>query len=235
MTVGGPPGPGDAMTAARRVLSEVFGFAAFRPGQERVIEALLAGGNALAVMPTGSGKSLCFQVPPMRIPPRHPPGARLRPCPAPLCLRNVRPGGRGLDSGCGAGHGYGMEDRGIFSGRGFWVLALLWLPVGVVAQALVRFAPGLVEAPGVGLSGLLMGAGSLVFVAPCGLPLALGCRRVWRLGYRRGAGWAWIGLGAVTVAASVVAGLLGPVAIALYAIVLSLPVWFAWWWLAHRG
>ena len=51
------------MTAARRVLSEVFGFAAFRPGQEAVTEALLAGRNALAVMPTGSGKSLCFQVP----------------------------------------------------------------------------------------------------------------------------------------------------------------------------
>ena len=56
---------------------------------------------------------------------------------------------------------------------------------------------------------LLMTAGSLVFFAPCGLPLVLGCRRVWWLGYRRGAGWAWIGLGAVTVAASVVAGLLG--------------------------
>ena len=51
------------MTAARRVLSEAFGFAGFRPGQEAVIEALLAGRNALAVMPTGSGKSLCFQVP----------------------------------------------------------------------------------------------------------------------------------------------------------------------------
>ena len=36
-------------------------------------------------------------------------------------------------------------------------------------------------------------------------------------------------------AASVVAGLLGPVAIAAYATVLSLPVWGAWWWLAHRG
>ena len=46
-------------SGARRVLAEVFGFAAFRPGQEAVIEALLAGGNALAVMPTGSGKSLC--------------------------------------------------------------------------------------------------------------------------------------------------------------------------------
>ena len=51
------------MTAARRVVWEVFGFEAFRPGQEAVIEALLAGRNALAVMPTGSGKSLCFQVP----------------------------------------------------------------------------------------------------------------------------------------------------------------------------
>ena len=77
--------------------------------------------------------------------------------------------------------------------------------------------------------------GELVLVAPCGLPLALGCRRVWRLGYRRGAGWAWIGLGAVTVAVSVVAGLLGPVAIAVYAVVLSLPVWGAWWWLANRN
>ena len=128
-----------------------------------------------------------------------------------------------------------MEDRGIFNGRGFWALALLWLPAGVVAQALVRFAPGPAEAPGAWLAGLLMGAGSLVFVAPCGLPLALGCRRLRRLGYRRGARWAWIGLGAVTVAASVVAGLLGPIAIAVYAIVLSLPVWVAWWWLAHRG
>ena len=128
-----------------------------------------------------------------------------------------------------------MEDRGIFSGRGFWALALLWLPAGVVAQAVVRFAPGPAEAPGAWLAGLVMGAGSLVFVAPCGLPLALGCRRLRRLGYRRAARWAWIGLGAVTVAASVVAGLLGPIAIAVYAIVLSLPVWVAWWWLAHRG
>ena len=51
------------LSSARRVLGEVFGFASFRPGQEAVIEALLAGENALAVMPTGSGKSLCFQIP----------------------------------------------------------------------------------------------------------------------------------------------------------------------------
>ena len=130
-----------------------------------------------------------------------------------------------------------MEAHGLFDGRGFWALALLWLPAGVVAQALVRFLPetGPQAGPGLSPTMLPMLAGSLVVVAPCGLPLALGCRRVWRLGYRRGAGWAWIGLGAVTVAASVVAGLLGPVAIAVYAIALSLPVWGAWWWLAHRS
>ena len=48
---------------ARRVLREVFGFEEFRPGQEAVIAALLGGRHALTVMPTGSGKSLCFQIP----------------------------------------------------------------------------------------------------------------------------------------------------------------------------
>ena len=57
-------GPGMAsMRDARRVLDTVFGFEAFRPGQEAVIGALLAGRDVLTVMPTGSGKSLCFQVP----------------------------------------------------------------------------------------------------------------------------------------------------------------------------
>ncbi len=54
---------GAASRAAGRVLREVFGFDGFRPGQEAVIGALLAGRDALAVMPTGAGKSLCFQVP----------------------------------------------------------------------------------------------------------------------------------------------------------------------------
>src|SRR5580765_2205189 len=45
------------------VLAERFGFDAFRPGQERVVEALLAGRSALAVFPTGAGKSLCYQLP----------------------------------------------------------------------------------------------------------------------------------------------------------------------------
>ncbi|MDX8525146.1 DNA helicase RecQ [Mesorhizobium sp. MSK_1335] len=47
----------------RRVLKDVFGFDDFRPGQAAVIEALLAGRHVLAVMPTGAGKSLCYQVP----------------------------------------------------------------------------------------------------------------------------------------------------------------------------
>ena len=51
------------MSGAQRVLREIFGFDGFRPGQEAAIEALLAGRHVLTVMPTGSGKSLCFQVP----------------------------------------------------------------------------------------------------------------------------------------------------------------------------
>ncbi|TML66747.1 MAG: ATP-dependent DNA helicase RecQ, partial [Actinobacteria bacterium] len=46
-----------------QVLAETFGFDAFRPGQEQVIDALLAGRSALAVFPTGAGKSLCYQLP----------------------------------------------------------------------------------------------------------------------------------------------------------------------------
>jgi len=47
----------------RAVLKDVFGFDDFRPGQEEAIDALLSGGHVLTVMPTGSGKSLCYQIP----------------------------------------------------------------------------------------------------------------------------------------------------------------------------
>jgi ATP-dependent DNA helicase RecQ len=47
----------------RDVLASRFGFGGFRPGQEQVVEALLAGRSALAVFPTGGGKSLCYQLP----------------------------------------------------------------------------------------------------------------------------------------------------------------------------
>src|SRR6266567_8907632 len=49
--------------SAHALLREKFGFESFRPGQEAVIAHLLAGRSALAVFPTGSGKSLCYQLP----------------------------------------------------------------------------------------------------------------------------------------------------------------------------
>ena len=48
---------------ARKALKDHFGYDAFRPGQQGVVEAVLSGRDALAVMPTGAGKSVCYQVP----------------------------------------------------------------------------------------------------------------------------------------------------------------------------
>ena len=48
---------------ARRLLKEVFGYDGFRPLQERIIASVLAGQDTLAIMPTGSGKSVCYQLP----------------------------------------------------------------------------------------------------------------------------------------------------------------------------
>jgi ATP-dependent DNA helicase RecQ len=50
-------------SAARRALRDVFGYPDFRPGQEDVVGAVLAGENVMAVMPTGAGKSMCYQLP----------------------------------------------------------------------------------------------------------------------------------------------------------------------------
>ncbi|HEX5003934.1 MAG TPA: ATP-dependent DNA helicase RecQ [Gemmatimonadales bacterium] len=51
------------LAAARAALLQYFGFPEFRPAQRRVIQSVLAGRDALAVLPTGGGKSVCFQVP----------------------------------------------------------------------------------------------------------------------------------------------------------------------------
>ncbi|WP_425044489.1 DNA helicase RecQ [Primorskyibacter sp. S87] len=49
--------------SAAGLLQDVFGFDAFRPGQAEIVDAVAAGKNVLAIMPTGGGKSLCFQIP----------------------------------------------------------------------------------------------------------------------------------------------------------------------------
>ena len=51
------------MNSAATLLKDVFGFDAYRPGQEEIVDAVTAGENVLAIMPTGGGKSLCFQLP----------------------------------------------------------------------------------------------------------------------------------------------------------------------------
>nr|WP_170539902.1 DNA helicase RecQ [Ruegeria arenilitoris] len=51
------------MFDAAPLLRDVFGFDEFRPGQEEIVDAVTAGENVLAIMPTGGGKSLCFQLP----------------------------------------------------------------------------------------------------------------------------------------------------------------------------
>jgi ATP-dependent DNA helicase RecQ len=53
------------MPRAATLLRDVFGFDAFRPGQEEIVHTVASGCNTLAIMPTGGGKSLCFQLPAM--------------------------------------------------------------------------------------------------------------------------------------------------------------------------
>ena len=45
------------------ILKKYFGYDTFRPGQEALVDALLSGQDVLGIMPTGAGKSLCYQVP----------------------------------------------------------------------------------------------------------------------------------------------------------------------------
>ena len=60
-----PTGSAAAPRSARDLLREVFGFAEYRPDQEEIVDHLVAGDDAFVLMPTGGGKSLCYQLPSM--------------------------------------------------------------------------------------------------------------------------------------------------------------------------
>src|SRR5688500_17753683 len=72
LSVGTDPGTHPAATTMTHDLSSAlrthFGFDQFRPGQREVMEHLLEGRSAAAVFPTGSGKSLCYQLPALLLP-----------------------------------------------------------------------------------------------------------------------------------------------------------------------
>ena len=53
----------DTTSDSGELLAQRFGFDAFRPGQREVVDVLLGRGRALAVFPTGGGKSICYQLP----------------------------------------------------------------------------------------------------------------------------------------------------------------------------
>lgn len=65
---GAEPSASRAPAAALDTLKRYFGYSSFRPGQERMVSAILSGCDALGVMPTGAGKSICYQVPALMLP-----------------------------------------------------------------------------------------------------------------------------------------------------------------------
>ena len=119
-----------------------------------------------------------------------------------------------------------MTDQPFGSTGKFWLLALAWLPAGIVVVSLARgVAPPITPEALFMLPVALL---SLAVTAPCGLPLALAFRRIWRTGSTRAAWTSFAILAPLTSFAALFAGLLGPVAIAIYAVVLSVPAWIVY-------
>ncbi|MFQ8689211.1 MAG: DEAD/DEAH box helicase, partial [Blautia sp.] len=56
------------MKRPEEVLKKIFGYDSFRQGQETLVNSALSGRDILGIMPTGAGKSLCFQVPALLFP-----------------------------------------------------------------------------------------------------------------------------------------------------------------------
>ena len=56
------------MPTAQEILKQYFGYDSFRPGQDELVQAILSGRDALGIMPTGAGKSICYQVPALALP-----------------------------------------------------------------------------------------------------------------------------------------------------------------------
>ena len=119
-----------------------------------------------------------------------------------------------------------MTDQPFSSAGKFWLLSLAWLPAGIVAVSLARgVTPPLTPETMFMLPVALM---SLAATAPCGLPLALAFRQIWRTGSTRAAWTTFAILAPITSFAALFAGLLGPVAIAIHAVVLSVPAWIVY-------
>ena len=119
-----------------------------------------------------------------------------------------------------------MNDRN--SGVTFWVVALVWLPVLFVVAMLFRIFIFDPLGGDLSLERLLQDWSALLpllVLVPAGLPLALACRKLSQAGSASLAYSLWVVLGLLTVPVVLYAGLLGPIAIVIYAVVVSLPVW----------
>ncbi|HZW59401.1 MAG TPA: DNA helicase RecQ [Woeseiaceae bacterium] len=129
-------------TAARTILRDVFGYGEFRGQQEAVIDAVMAGRDALVMMPTGGGKSLCYQIPALL---RHGTGLVVSPLIALMqdqvaALREV-----GVEAGCLNSSQGGQEQRDVIRRLEAGTLQLLYAAPERLAvsrtQALLREVP----------------------------------------------------------------------------------------------